>query len=152
MWLYRLFKRKDPQPVSVRTHLVVLVLASLLPLLFFAALMFWRDVQLRRDAVQRGMRDTARALSLAVDREIGSILAVAQTLAASPHLNSQDFKGFYDLSAGAAENSKSAAIALFDHNGQMIINTREVWVLPNPLRTTGKSETDEKSCRRVTAV
>src|SRR5215813_2706803 len=100
MWLYRLFKRKDPQPVSVRTHLVVLVLAPLLPLLFFAALMFWRDVQLRRDAVQRGMRDTARALSLAVDREIGSILAVAQTLAASPHLNSQDFKGFSDLIMG----------------------------------------------------
>ena len=141
MWLYRLFKRKDPQPVSVRTHLVVLVLAPLLPLLFFAALMFWRDVQLRRDAVQRGMRDTARALSLAVDREIGSILAVAQTLAASPHLNSQDFKGFYDLSAGAAENSKSAAIALFDHNGQMIINTTEKFgvSLPHPLRNNRES-------------
>src|SRR5262252_1525954 len=141
MWLYRLFKRTDPQPVSVRTHLVVLVLAPLLPLLFFAALMFWRDVQLRRDAVQRGMRDTARALSLAVDREIGSILAVAQTLAASPHLNSQDFKGFYDLSAGAAENSKSAAIALFDHNGQMIINTTEKFgvSLPNPLRNNRES-------------
>lgn len=141
MWLYRLFKRKNPQPVSVRTHLVVLVLAPLLPLLFFAALMFWRDVQLRRDAVQRGMRDTARALSLAVDREIGSILAVAQTLAASPHLNSQDFKGFYDLSAGAAENSKSAAIALFDHNGQMIINTTEKFgvSLPNPLRNNRES-------------
>src|SRR5215475_12719477 len=104
MWLYRLFKRKDPQPISVRTHLVVLVLAPLVPLLAFSALMFWRDVQLRRDAVERGMRNTARALSLAVDREIGNILAVAQTLAASPHVGAQDFKTFYDLSAGAAKN------------------------------------------------
>jgi len=119
------FKRNDPQPVSLRTHLVVLVLAPLLPLLFFAAVMFWRDLQLRYDAVERGMRNTARALSLAVDRDIGNILAVAQTLAASPHISNQDFKAFYELSAAAAKNSNIAAIALFDRRGEMIINTTE---------------------------
>ena len=141
MRLHCFFKRKGPQPISVRTHLVVLVLAPLVPLLSFSALMFWRDVQLRRDAVERGMRNTARALSLAVDREIGNILAVAQTLAASPHISAQDFKAFYDLSAGAAKNSKIAAIALFGRNGQMIINTTEQYgtSLPNPLRGSKKS-------------
>jgi signal transduction histidine kinase/ActR/RegA family two-component response regulator len=132
------FKRKKPQPASLRTHLVILVLAPLLPLLFFAALMFWRDVQLQYDAVERGMRNTARALSLAVDRDIGNILAVAQTLAASPHINAENVKAFYELSAGAAKNSNIAAIALFDRRGEMIINTTEQFgkSLPNPLQAT----------------
>ncbi|HEX7230973.1 MAG TPA: ATP-binding protein [Candidatus Binatia bacterium] len=133
MRVERLFKAG--KPASLRTHLVILVLAPLLPLLLFAVLMFWRDVQLRYDAVERGMRDTARALSLAVDRDIGNILAVAQTLAASPHIKVQDFKTFYELSAGAAKNSNIAAIALFDRRGEMIINTTEQFgvSLPNPL-------------------
>jgi len=98
--------------------------------------MFWRDLQLRYDAVERGMRNTARALSLAVDRDIGNILAVAQTLAASPHISNQDFKAFYELSAAAAKNSNIAAIALFDRRGEMIINTTEPFgvSLPNPLQ------------------
>jgi signal transduction histidine kinase/ActR/RegA family two-component response regulator len=111
--------------------------------------MFWRDVQLRRDAVERGMRSTARALSLAVDRNIGNILAVAQTLAASPSINAGDFKAFYDLSAGAAKNSNIAAIALFDRKGQMIINTTGQFgvLLPNPLR--GNQENPENRQDRL---
>jgi len=117
-----------------------------LPLLIFAALMFWRDVQLRQDVIEGGMRDTARALSLAVDREIGSILSVAQTLAASQYVDSRDFKGFYDLSVGAAENNNSAAIALFDQSGQMIINTVEHFgvSLPNPLQGKTPESKQEK--------
>ena len=45
------------------------------------------------------MRNTARALSLAVDREVGSVLAVGQTLAACPDIDVRDFKSFYHLSA-----------------------------------------------------
>ena len=134
------------KPASVRTHLVLLVLAAVLPLLIFAALMFWRDLQLRQDVIEGGMRDTARALSLAVDREIGSILSVAQTLAASQYVDSRDFKGFYDLSVGAAENNNSAAIALFDQSGQMIINTVEHFgvSLPNPLQGKTPESKQEK--------
>ncbi len=135
--LHSLFSRSPKRSVSVRTHLVRLVFAAVLPLLVFSALMFWRDIELRRSAIERGMRDTARALSLAVDREVGSILAVAQTLAAAPYVNSGDFKAFYNLSARAAEKSKGAWVALFDRNGEMIINTRERFgaSLPNPLET-----------------
>src|ERR1044071_8019679 len=129
-------RRKPLQPRSVRIHLVVLVLAAVLPLVVLAALLFWRDVQLRREAVERGMRNTARALSLAVDREVGSVLAVAQTLAACPDIDARDFKSFYHLSAMAAETIKGGWVVLFDPTGQMIINTREPFgvPLPNPLQ------------------
>jgi PAS domain S-box-containing protein len=130
-----LFRRKPRQAFSVRIHLIILVLAAVLPLLVLTALLFWRDVQLRRDAVERGMRNTARALSLAVDREIGSILSLAETLAASQYVDSHDFKSFYELSRKAAANSKGSWVVLFDNTGQMIINTRETFgtFLPNPL-------------------
>ena len=50
---------------------MVLVLAALLPVLIFTFVMFRQKAQLQHEAVERGMRDTARALSLALDREIG---------------------------------------------------------------------------------
>ncbi|HEX7229940.1 MAG TPA: PAS domain S-box protein [Candidatus Binatia bacterium] len=136
-----LFRRKPLRPFSVRIHLVVLVLAAVLPLLVLAGLLFWRDVQLRYDAVERGMRNTARALSLAVDREVGRVLAVAETLAACPDIDAQDFKSFYNLSAMAVETSKGAWVSLFDPTGQMIVNTREPFgmSLPNPLQESNGS-------------
>jgi PAS domain S-box-containing protein len=130
------FLSKFGRPLVLRTHLILLVLAAMLPLLLLAAFVVRRDVQLQRDAVERGMRDTTRALSLAVDREVGSILAVGQTLAASPYVDSSDFKAFYDLSSTAANTHKGSWVALFGRTGQMIINSREPFgaSLPNPLR------------------
>jgi len=96
------FRRAGDQR-SVRTHLILLVLAAVLPLLIFGALMIWQHGQLRYAAVEQGMRDTARALSLAVDREIGASKAVLETLAQSSHLDASDFAGFYRLCQGILE-------------------------------------------------
>jgi len=141
-----LLRRKPREAFSVRIHLVILVLAAVLPLVVLAALLFWRDVELRRDAVERGMRNTARALSLAVDRELGSILAVAQTLSACPDIDIRDFKSFYHLSAMAAETLKGGWVVLFDPTGQMIINTREPFglPLPNPLQDINGSPANKQ--------
>ena len=79
-----LFNTHNQRRFSLRTQLVLLVLAVVLPLLVLTAVMFWRDVQLQRAALERGMKDTARALSLALDREVGKLHAVLETLAASP--------------------------------------------------------------------
>jgi len=139
-------RRKPLQPRSVRIHLVVLVLAAVLPLVVLAALLFWRDVQLRRDAIERGMRNTARALSLAVDREVGSVLAVAQTIANCPDIDARDLKSFYRLSAMAVETSKGAWVSLFVPTGQMILNPREPFgvSLPNPLQDSNGSPANKQ--------
>ena len=62
--------------LSLRTQLLLLVIAVLLPVLAFAAVMSFRHVQVQRTAIERGMKDTAQALSLALDREIGKLHAV----------------------------------------------------------------------------
>src|SRR5262249_56100419 len=67
--------------LKLRTHLIVLVLAALLPVLIFTFEMFRQKAQLQHEAVERGMRDTVRALSLAGDRGIGAGRAILGALA-----------------------------------------------------------------------
>ena len=83
--------------MKLRSHLVVLVLAAVVPLLLFAALIVRQDVAERRDLLDRGMRDTVRALSSAVDGEVNTSIAVLRTLAASPFLDSGDFARFHEV-------------------------------------------------------
>lgn len=122
----------DKRRLSIRSHLILLVLATLLPVLIFAGIMFWQHVELQRAAVDRGMRDTARALSLAVDREIGQVLAILETLAASPYLDSKNLKAFYDLSSRAATARTGSWIVIFDRSGQQITNTLRPFGEPLP--------------------
>ncbi|MGH7929879.1 MAG: hybrid sensor histidine kinase/response regulator, partial [Candidatus Binatia bacterium] len=83
--------------MSLRSHLVMLVLGALVPLLLLVAMMFWQYSKLQYEAVERGMRATARALSLAVDRDLGTIRGTLEALAASSHLDVKDFGSFYNL-------------------------------------------------------
>ena len=136
-----LLANHKPRRFSLRTQLVLLVLAVVLPLLVLAAVMFLRDVQFQRAALERGMKDTARALSLALDRDVGKLHAVLETLAASPSLDSRDFKSFNELALRAAEQHKGSRIVLFDRSGQQIINTLLPFgaSLPNILQEARKS-------------
>src|SRR5207237_6383644 len=87
--------------LRLRSHLVVLVVAAVVPLLVFAGLIVQQDLAERREVVDRGMQDTVRALSLAVDGEVKASVAVLQTLAASPFLDVADLRGFHHVSARA---------------------------------------------------
>ena len=133
--------------MRLRSYLVVLVLAAVLPMLAFAAIMFRQHSQLQRDAISRGLLDTARALSLAVDREVGTVRAVLETLAASPYLDAKDFKAFHTQSVRAlAAQPPGNRIILFDTSGQQIVNTARPFgtPLPNPLREAAPRRTDER--------
>ena len=52
--------------------------------------MIWWSASLQRQTVQPGMRDSAGALSLAVDRELGGPEEMLSTLAASPYIEAGD--------------------------------------------------------------
>jgi two-component system sensor kinase FixL len=72
---------KRRRPLSLRTHLVLLILAVLLPSLLLGAAALVQAVAAHRGAVEAQVRGTARALALAVDREMAALLAAADTLA-----------------------------------------------------------------------
>jgi PAS domain S-box-containing protein len=131
--------------LKLRSHLIALVLAALLPLLIFTFAMFRQKARLQHETVERGMRDTARALSLALDREIGALQAILETLAESPHLDTGNLKGFYETGSRALANRKESRLVLFDRSGQQLINTSRPFgsPLPNPFQDASPPQAAE---------
>jgi signal transduction histidine kinase len=118
--------------LRLRSHLVVLVLAAAFPVLVFAAIIVWQDVAERREILDRGMRDTASAMSLAVEGEVKRSLAVLETLASSPFLDREDFPAFYELCVRAMRDRPSAYAILFDDTGKPLVHSGRPYGEPAP--------------------
>ncbi|MDF2689393.1 MAG: hypothetical protein K0Q80_2359 [Microvirga sp.] len=109
--------------ISLRQVLWGLVLAISLPIILVAAGGFYSGYRAEQQAVDQRMQETARALSLLLDREIDKSMLAMRVLSQSPTLADGDFEGFYNRvkDVGLAEPSW---IALFEPNGRAIFNTR----------------------------
>jgi len=132
--------------MRLRSHLGALVIAAVAPLLVFTVLIVFDDVGERRDLLDRGMRDTVRALSLAAEREVNTSFAILDTLAASAALDAADLKGFHELCIRAIAGRKGAWIVLFDRTGQQMVNSSRPFgsALPNPFRQTKAPAADAR--------
>jgi PAS domain S-box-containing protein len=127
---------KKTKPIKLRWHLVVLIVATLVPLLLFAAILIQQQIKQQQANAHRGLHDTARALSLAVDREMLSARAVLETLEGSQSLEEGNFQRFHHLAAAAATKRENSRIILFALDGQQLVNTARPYgvPLPNPFQ------------------
>jgi len=132
--------------MRLRWHLVILGLGAALPLLMFSIVIVRQEARDQRAVLDQGMRNTVRALSLAVDGEVKASRAVLETLAASASLDTGDLKGFYELCARTIEGRENAYIVLFDPSGQQLVNSSRPFgsPLPNPLLGTRAAGTDPR--------
>src|SRR5262245_46723563 len=121
------------QGMKIRSYLVVLGLAILLPMLVFAIVeMIVLDRQ-QRASVQRGAVETARALSQAVDRELGRMLATLQTLGAARSLERDDLAAFYeDARRVLTRRPEWNTIILIAPTGQLVMDTHFPFGTPLP--------------------
>ena len=71
----RLLTRWLPARLSLRSHLLALVVVTLVPVLVFSVALVVALARHEREAVERGSRETARALSVAVDQQIEGAIA-----------------------------------------------------------------------------
>jgi signal transduction histidine kinase len=114
---------RDHRAPTIRRQLIWVVLAAALPVWLASALLLY-EVHLRERALdERNAGATARALALAVDRDLASALTAAQILATAPALAADDLAGFHvratvALSSGAGDN-----VVLSDASGQQLVNT-----------------------------
>jgi PAS domain S-box-containing protein len=108
--------------LKVRSYLVVLALAALLPVVSFAAAAVVRLAQLERATSEQAMREMARALSLAVDRELAGARSALLFLVVSPRLAAGDLEAFHRQAADAL-NLRGTAIVLADAAGRELLNT-----------------------------
>ncbi|GGJ90429.1 hybrid sensor histidine kinase/response regulator [Pseudomonas matsuisoli] len=109
--------------MSIRSRLILLVLAVLAPafLASILAIRFVYQEQLAR--VEMGMREATRALALAIDGELSRRDAIITTLAASKSLLDGDLQAFYEQ-ASAVARSLENSIIIFDAQGRQLLNTR----------------------------
>lgn len=107
------------RPRTLRRQLLHVSIAALAPILLFAAALVWLAVERQREAIEEGMRSTAQALSVAVEREVRSVIASLDALSASDALETGD----YDRFRAQAERfltRHAGWITVVDWNGQHV--------------------------------
>jgi PAS domain S-box-containing protein len=104
---------RGPRP-GLRAHLVALVLAVLLPSLLLGGATALHMVQNYRQVFEDRLSDTARALALALDADIGAHMAALRALAASPDL---------DPGGDLAEFRKLAERAMAGFGSWVVVST-----------------------------
>ena len=76
--------------MKLRSHLLILVLGAVVPVLVFSAVMvvmFWR---LQRDAFEKRYLERVRAMSIALDHELHAHIRMRQVLDESRYLTGND--------------------------------------------------------------
>jgi len=109
--------------LRARTHVFLLLLACILPMLGFSAFAIVTLSDAEREADKTQSTSTARALSASVDMKLKTGAAALAVLATSESLYSADLSRFYEQCLEIARQH-NAWIILADASGQSIFNTR----------------------------
>ena len=132
--------------MSIRTRLLALVLAIVLPGVLGALWGLNVLYQQQKRAASKNLEEIARGVAAVVEREVASREIVLKTLARAPSLQANDLKVFYDFAKTAAPSVEST-IVLTDLTGRQLINTRIPFGEPLPhakafseLRASAKPE------------
>src|SRR5215510_3507892 len=108
---------------SLRAHLFALVLVSVLPILIFAALVLNLFARQEKASLATGLRETARALTSAMDREFEATKTALEAAATLEVLDSGDLAQFYRVLRRVLQSrSNWKTIILQDPAGNQILN------------------------------
>jgi len=130
--------------MKLRSHLIILVLVALLPLLVFSAIVLGLAADSERDATERGLRATGRAMGTAVDHTLDNAIGALEVLATSELLDAGDLRGFHAAAVRALEAQRGwLSVAVVDPRGRQQLNT---------LRPTGTELPPPADTRTVSAV
>jgi signal transduction histidine kinase len=126
--LYSILRRRA---LGIHTRLMMLTLATVLPLVAVGGVAIIRMVDDQNIKVEQGVGRTVDGLLGDVDRQIIAIEAELQVLAVSPSLQEEDLYPFYQQ-MNAALPLQGTSIALLDIKGQQLLNTNRPFGAPLP--------------------
>jgi diguanylate cyclase (GGDEF)-like protein len=110
--------------MTIIQRLAILVTLVVLPVLAFAGEMVLHYARVAQTNQQIQMQAGARALSLAVDREIGQQQTAAVALSGSRSLVSGRFSLFYDRAKEVLGGDTNRRVMLFDSDAGLILSTQ----------------------------
>ena len=123
--------------MKLRSHLIVLVTTALVPLLAFSGVMIVVGNNQQRAATEQNLLDISRALSLAVDHELGGSIRTLEALGTSAHLETGNLREFYKQAAKILKTRQDwNTIALFDRDGHLVLNLLLPFGAPLPTAPT----------------
>ena len=108
--------------MKIRSHLALIVTATLLPVVIFSAVALEMMLESERKAALKGLQEVARSTALIVDRDLGSAAAELRVLAGSQRLARSDWPAFYEQ-AKALSSTAASWTYLVDADGTQLINT-----------------------------
>jgi len=119
--------------VPLRRRLLLLVAAGLLPLALISAAALLYLYQQNRNQAERSVLEVARALSTAVDAELGRTEAALMVLGNSLLLDDADLSRFWEHARRSHDAQRDwLAVILFDAQGRQLVNTRIAHGQPLP--------------------
>lgn len=110
-------------PSTVRSRLLLLVLAFMLPSALAAAGWIYYVYDDKQRQFEDSLSEATRAMALVVDREIARREAVVRTLAQSPTLTEDNLEAFYQYAREVSPDI-STVVVLATLDGRQILNTR----------------------------
>src|SRR3712207_2780248 len=81
--------------LSTRAHLALLVVALLVPVLAFAAVLAHRYAAAERARFEQEALETASRVAALIDRDLAGLQAALQTLSTSARIRTGEFAAFY---------------------------------------------------------
>jgi signal transduction histidine kinase/ActR/RegA family two-component response regulator len=122
--------------MRLRSHLIALVLAALVPVLGFATLVIWDNARLQLATTERGMRETAHAVAGTVDKELETAITALAALGESEQLG--DLRRFHALCQRVVQAQGWRSILLFAADGTGLMHTGVPLGLP--MGSTARTE------------
>ena len=109
--------------MRLRSHLVLLVLAVLVPMVVFSTVVIVAFGQQQRAAVRNGAVETARALMNAIDESLNGSVSKLQALATSRSLDRRDLGEFdAEVKRVLASQPDWLTIVLLSPDGRQVVN------------------------------
>jgi signal transduction histidine kinase len=109
--------------MRIRTRLLILILAILVPTFIAASLAVGYVYLEERRAQENSVKEAARAFALLVDNELETREGILRALAGSPSLPRGDLGEFYGHAKLLAP-TQDTAIILYEPDGRQLLNTR----------------------------
>jgi signal transduction histidine kinase len=115
-------RRRLRPPYTVRTHVLGLILVTLLPLLAFSAFLVIRSAEHEQEILAAAVQDRTRAAARDIERELGNLRGQLFIVANAGDLQPGSFAALYSR-ATAALGQRGLALVLSEPDGKEVLDT-----------------------------